>query len=405
MLEEPYHGIYQKFAYKETWVIKNGDLQKIRIRTYGRREKYNCSQDFLTSRQQQCTCKLSYSTNLKSHKDFLNRYLPQNNKKQVTKKPEIFGNVSVETYKKKMVARNFKWIFSPEEKMSTEVMQSAVRAWVEKLETLTGNNFYWVAAVHEDTAHPHAHILINGKTKSGRGFRFSKEMVTSGARTEAKELLTRILGPRSEELVQAANDRSLVSERLTELDKFIHKFEVPEIGEKRFPTYVRISRNPSLQKRLDFLTDIGLAKYSDGKYFLEHNWMESLHNVGRYNTFLDARRFIRKEENFKLKLFSEEAGSIKGTVKHFYRMDDENVWNNAYVIETEKGQGYYVPLFNPPNIFLLGKEVEIHLERSQKGKLFPVVNRLDGGPSKHELERLNAKSDFIEKNKDILRTF
>lgn len=121
MLEEPYHGIYQKFAYKETWVIKNGDLQKIRIRTYGRREKYNCSQDFLTSRQQQCTCKLSYSTNLKSHKDFLNRYLPQNNKKQVTQKPEIFGNVSVEMYKKKMVARNFKWIFSPEEKMSTEV--------------------------------------------------------------------------------------------------------------------------------------------------------------------------------------------------------------------------------------------------------------------------------------------
>lgn len=34
MLEEPYEGIYQKFAYKETYVIKNGELKKIKVRTY-----------------------------------------------------------------------------------------------------------------------------------------------------------------------------------------------------------------------------------------------------------------------------------------------------------------------------------------------------------------------------------
>lgn len=133
--------------------------------------------------------------------------------------------------------------------------------------------------------------------------------------------------------------------------------------------------------------------------------MESLRNVGRYNTFLDARRFVRKDEGFKLKLFTEDVGSIKGTVKHFYRMDDESVWNNAYVIETEKGQGYYVPLFNPPNIFLIGKEVEIHLESSQKGKLFPVVNRLDGGPSAEELRIQREKKEFAKKEEEMLMTF
>lgn len=405
MLEEPYEGIYQKFAYKETYVIKNGELKKIKVRTYAGRKSYQCSWDFLTSRQQQCTCKLSYSTNLASHKKMLMQYLPQKNKKYVKEKPEIFGNVSLETYKKKMVARNFKWIFSPEEKMSPEVMQSVVRAWVKRLESLSGHNFYWVAAIHQDTAHPHAHILLNGKDKHGKGFRFSKPLVQSGARTEAKELLTEVLGERSEELIKAANDRSLVAERFTELDEFIHKFEIPEIGEKRFPTYVSVTRNPTFQKRLDFLNDIGLAKYVNGKYFLEQNWMESLRNVGRYNTFLDARRFVRKDEGFKLKLFTEDTGSIKGTVKHFYRMDDENVWNNAYVIETEKGQGYYVPLFNPPNIFLIGKEVEIHLEKSQKGKLFPVVKRLDGGPSADELRIIKEKNDFSKKEEEMLMTF
>lgn len=343
-----------------------------------------------------------------SHKRMLERYLEQKNKKEVINKPEIFGNVSVEQYKKKMVQTNFKWIFSPEEKMDKETLQSAVKAWMKNLEDITGTKYMWVSAIHEDTLHPHAHILINGKSRDGKLVRFSRDIVKEGARKEAKEMLTRILGPRSDELIKAANDNRIYATRLTELDNFIHQFEVPEKGDKRYVSSVYNMSDPTYQRRLEFLDELEIAKYKDGKFYFEENWMETLKTLGRYNTFLDARRFISKTEGYKLKLYTEKTGSITGTVKHYYQMDDESIWTNAYVIETDKGEGYYVPLFNPPNKWLLDKKIEIHLERSQKGKLFPSVTRLDGGPSKAELESIKRAEEHrkeVEREADIFMTF
>ena len=131
------------------------------------------------------------------------------------------------------------------------------------------------------------------------------------------------------------------------------------------------------RKRLEYLKEMGIAKYKDKHYYLEHEWIDTLKALGRYNTFLDARRYLNREENFRLKLYTEEAGTISGCVRYCYKMDDEAVWGNAYVIQGEDGQGWYVPVCNPPDTTLVNKDISLRLTHSQKGKLEPEITILN----------------------------
>lgn len=396
-MEEPYEGLYQKFDFQNHWYIENGTLRRIKPSSYRRRRNYERSEEFLTSRKQQCTLKLSYSKKLKSHKDFLDRYLPQKNKKAVTVKPEIFGNVSLATYKKKMVATNFKWIFSPEEQMDSEVLKGAVKSWVERLEDITGHKFYWQAAIHTDTAHPHAHILINGADKDGKGIRFTREVVTKEARKQAQESLTNILGPRRQELIDAANDNRIIADRFTEYDEELQSVQ-KKIDDKRFGFSVSKMSDVTYQRRLEHLKDLGIAEYKDGKYFLEHDWQDTLKALGRYNTFLDARRHLEGKEKYNLALYTEDVGPIKGTVRGLYRMNDETTWTNAYVIQDWNGKGWYVPLYKQPDVNLLFKDVSLTLETSQSGKLSPVVKEIKDPDRQKKFD-----DEIMQMYKDFLR--
>lgn len=398
-MEQPYEGIYQRFDFQNHWVIRNGVLRRIKPSSYRRRINYQRSEEFLTSRRQQCTLKLSYSRKLKSHKDFLDRYLPQKNKSHVIEKPEIFGNISLASYKKKMVATNFKWIFSPEETMEPEIMKGAVKDWVKRLEFKTGHKFDWQAAIHTDTAHPHAHILINGVDKDGKGFRFSRNIVTSEARNQAQECLTNILGERRQELIDAANDRRIIADRFTEYDEFLQSLEKPVENDKRFGTSIFRMSDVTYQRRLEHLKDLGIAEYSDGKYLLEHNWQDTLKSLGRYNTFIDARRHLHGKEKYNLVLYTEDMGPIKGNVRFLYMMDDEATWSNAYVIQDKNGKGYFVPLFNPPDVNLLFKNVSLSLKTSQSGKLTPVVKEINDPDMDKEFEKKIEKfyGDFLKR--------
>lgn len=386
-MEQPYDGLFLEYDFQNYWYIENGALRKIRPSSYCRKNIYRRTEEFLTSRKQQCTCKMSFSKKLAAHKKFLDQYIRQKQKKEVEKKPELFGNVTEEQYRKQMVPMNYKWIFSPEEKMDPEVLKKAVYAWMNRLEKKVNHPLVWVAAIHEDTAHPHAHILINGKDKNGMGFRISPSIVKQGAREQAQELLTNVLGPRSDELIQAANDRRITSPRFTELDNFISQHTKKIRDHERYGYSIPMMSDKKCQKRLEFLKDIGLARFHKGKYLLEHEWTDTLKTLGRYNTYLDARRYLDKKNNFKLRLYTAETGPIKGTIIFCYRMDDEAVWNNAYVIQGDDGRGYYVPVFDPPNLNLREKYVSLSLETNQKGKLSPKITVLTPPSKTPELDR------------------
>ena len=112
--------------------------------------------------------KLSYNDTpkaMKVHQKYLSTYMTQENKPQVTEKPVLFGTDEKE-YEANMTALHFKCIISPE---NPDVnLELLTREFVRRMEILTGYEFYWRGAIHNDTEHRHAHVCLDGTDKKGK---------------------------------------------------------------------------------------------------------------------------------------------------------------------------------------------------------------------------------------------
>lgn len=325
---------------------------------------------FINTRSQICTVKLNYGSNKKSHLAFLNTYMPQNNKDAISEKPELFGNIPLDEYKSKMTGRHFKWILSPETQLSSAELKAFTRLFVQRMEQQTGRIYDWQAAVHTDTGHNHVHLVLNGKDANGNTFRFSPGFVKSFARENAQEILTQCYGERTREQIEAAKDRRITASRFTEYDETISESLVhDEMTDERYEGFFPGRASEEIKARLEKLKTLELAEYKDGKYFLKKNWMDDLRAVGRYNMYLEARKYVGMYS--ALHLYTANDGIFTGKIKHIYSMNDEDVWTNAVVIENEKEKrAFYVPLsVQTFRKFKSGMEVRLDCAYNQKGKL------------------------------------
>ena len=108
--------------------------------------------------------------------------------------------------------RMFRMIVSPESPDAD--LRKLVRDTMKSADASTGRSLEWVAAVHTNTDHPHAHIAIRG-VADGHDLRLDPDMVRYGFRRLASDHLTRQLGHRIKaELVNTENPRN----RLTIFD-------------------------------------------------------------------------------------------------------------------------------------------------------------------------------------------
>lgn len=367
---------------------------------------------------QRCTAKFYYSPSLKVHQQYLEYYMPQKYKDEVKEKPEIFGNISLEEYKKKMVPMNYKWVISPEKEADEKTLYYMAKAFIQRCEWELGTNIDYQAVVHCNTEHPHIHILINGVDQKGKPFRFDKGLIRGQImRRAAMEICTHVFGFRSEADILQAKERALVSDRYTEFDSVIKQFSHEISNDERFGSYVFALQedNSKLVKRLNHFVELGIAEKFDGKYLLEDGWEDTLRALGRYNTFLEARKFLSEKENTKLELY--HGGLIQGRIKKVYTMNAESVWNNALVVENPvTRQAWYVPLFKPASMKFFGADVEIYQDPERKGKQNPTITVLkdrmlnydfsDMEPVKEtpeqKIQRLQDKinqSELAEKNR------
>ena len=335
------------------------------------------------SNKQFVMVKMRYSNKLDSHQKFLEEYITQEKKEGVKVKPVVFtgklnpfasggerkvvyGQEALEEYKSKMVGRHYKFIISPDSK--DVPLEQFTTAYMHRIQREMGMRLDWLAAIHTDTGHPHVHILINGKTLDGleppRLFR--KDFIRHRCRTMASELVTNIVGPRTEEQKAAYKEASTRALRWTPHDQHIQ--EAARDG-------VVVPGNEFMRRRLDFLTTKGLAQFKDGKYILDRKWGEILVNAGRYNSFLEAREELKWTDKANLELFSGK-GKIRGKVTKLYFMNEEHQHNNGLLVEDGRGRAWFVPLFNPPQERLSGKPVVIENVSNSKGLLVPNI-RLD----------------------------
>jgi hypothetical protein len=332
------------------------------------------------SRQQQCIVKCRIGKEISGHQRFIREYLPQENKNQVKEKPKLFnteliGEDYLEQYTQAMTGRHFKFIISPE---SPRVdIPALVKTLVKRMEKITGYSFHWMAAVHTDTDHPHAHLLLNGKDKNGKEVHFDKLFITQTMREMSRQLCTELIGKRSGEEILTAILQSHKSIRFCPIDETIGLYEKPlQEKDEFYETQVK-AQNDIMQKRLVFLSSLDLAKKAEDKknlFYLEKDWQKKLKAMGRYNSFLKARSELSLSLPYQMELYTKETGEISGRITRLYRMNDEENWNHAILIENDKLQkAWYVPLYFEPEEKLLNAEAVCGLKANQKGLLVPNI--------------------------------
>ncbi len=319
------------------------------------------------SRQQLCVAKMRIGFFKGTHMEFLEEYLSQQKKKNVIEKPEIFSEntvdaVFVEDYKKNMSPLHFKWIISPENPGVD--CKALVKTLIRRMELATGYKFLWLGAVHTNTSHPHAHLLINGIDRNGKKVDcFRKTFLKQTVREMCRQICTELKGLRTLEEIEAAKKRLPLANRYCELDAQIEtcSFLDRKNQDKDFPITVR-SQDGAMFSRLCHLEELGLARRRRGSrelYDLQKGWAGKLHTVGRHSSFLKAWKELLSSKRISLELFDTKGGKqIEGKVTKVFRMNYEESWDNAVVVENEAmKKAWFVPLYREPDARILGADV------------------------------------------------
>jgi type IV secretory pathway VirD2 relaxase len=118
--------------------------------------------------------------------------------------------------------RLFKIIVSPEFGDRID-LESHTRELMARMERDLRTELEWVAVVHYNTEHPHAHIALRGIDDTGKPLRLPREYVKSGIRSRAQDLLTKEIGHRTIEDAIEAQRREVDQLRLTRLDRVIQR--------------------------------------------------------------------------------------------------------------------------------------------------------------------------------------
>jgi hypothetical protein len=332
------------------------------------------------SAQQRCVVKLRTGKDLKTHRRFIKTYFPQEDKHEVVEKPELYSDETVDgdfldRYSETMTGKHFKFIISPENPRIDP--RALVKTLVKRMEKITGYSFSWMAATHTDTNHPHAHLLINGTDKSGRDIQFDKLFITQTMREMSRRICTEMIGGRIREEIKASLLQTYNGSRYCAFDDDIREAEEPfhdplDIYESRVQTF-----NDLLIRRLIRLTELGVARKkenTDNTFLLEKGWVKKLRAVGRHNSYLTARSELRSTAAANMDLYTVETGEISGVITKLYRMNDEDSWNYALLVENAaQGNAWYIPLYYEPDEQLSGAEITCKVKTNQKGLLVPHI--------------------------------
>ena len=157
---------------------------------------------------------------------------------------------------------HFRFIVSPDDAAELSDLKAYTRDLMAQAEQDLGTSLDWVAVDHWNTAHPHIHLLVRGRTDQSEDLVISRDYISQGLRDRAGRLVTLELGPRSDLEVRRRLEAEIEAERWTPLDRTISRdadasravdFRPPMAGDKdEFSTF-KIAR---LQK----LADLGLAE-------------------------------------------------------------------------------------------------------------------------------------------------
>ena len=332
-----------------------------------------------TDARQKCVVKAQYSKSIEAHRVQLEKYLIREGTDVDGSRAKLYGT-DIEEYRKNIDAKNFRVFLSPQ---SDKVdLQALTERFVKKLELQTGYKLHWVGANHYNTAHPHAHLLINGVDKNGKEVTLPRDVIKTFMRETARDICTSMIGIRTRKEIEIEKEQAVSAPRYTKLDE-----KIQDLCRGTFqarPNGITLEGKRILA-RLENLRKMNLCVYKEGAYRLSPRWREDLQANGRYNAFLKARDVLAFTAPADLRIFSGADGTISGRVAKVYRTDGDASDNHAVILEGVNGKAYFVPLFKKPelrtgeqkNELKAGEFITLKTYENQRGRLTPTMYKAD----------------------------
>lgn len=169
--------------------------------------------------------------------------------------------------------RMFKIIISPEDGGKVD-FKATSEDLIRALEERTGERLEWVGIVHRNTDHPHAHIVVRGRSLSGSPLFIQPRVIREVLRDEVQRSLTRQLGPRTVADVMRERTSEITAFRVTSADRNMAR-QVTRGAE-----FSRISPKGDFERRrLAVLAGFGLAREQDGTWLVRSDFTTQLRQM------------------------------------------------------------------------------------------------------------------------------
>jgi hypothetical protein len=173
--------------------------------------------------------------------------------------------------------RIFKIILSPED--ANVDFQRTAAEMVARIEQHTGAPVEWGGVVHRNTDHPHAHIIVRGRLRSGEPLQLPPALIRRGLRESVQSSLTRELGPRSIADIEHQKLIELTANRVTPLDR---RLADRAISYGADPVYKDAGAATSAAEitRLRHLKELGLSKpYAGDRWLVRSDFVTQLQQM------------------------------------------------------------------------------------------------------------------------------
>ncbi|MBV9288846.1 MAG: DUF3363 domain-containing protein, partial [Hyphomicrobiales bacterium] len=261
----------------------------------------------------------------------------------------------------------FRIILSPEDGAAYEDLKPFMRDVMAQVETDLGTTLDWVAVDHHDTGHPHVHVVVRGVTEDGKILNIAGDYLSHGIRHRAGEVLTRDLGPQTEQEVQRQLEHEVEAERLTRLDRTLIgraeqgvidlRMDDPGADFERAHRQLLIARARQLE-RMQLATPEGPLRWS-----ISPKAEDVLRTMGERGDIVKAMHRAMTEAKLERSpqlyaIHERDAGPVVGRVVARGLADEEG--DRRYlVIDGIDGRSHYADIGEAEGSFPLGSIVRL----------------------------------------------
>jgi len=270
-------------------------------------------------------------------------------------RPELFGNalgvnedISRSDFYNLCAGdrHHFRIIISPENGHELGDFEGYVTRVMGLVEKDLGTKLEWVSAVHRDTDHVHAHVVLRGRDDQGKDLVIAPDYISAGIRGVASEVATEILGERSLEDIQLGMAGEVSALRVTSLDRFIESRGVEVSAPDGDGVEIRVKSrdlgrdggdafyNGLVAKRLAFLSTTSMARVEGhGVYYVRSDFMEELRGISEKHDIIKQLHRVMPDEERGVNVYKIEEGvapTVYGEIEKIAHMNE--LTDNKYMV-------------------------------------------------------------------------